>query len=167
MDKIIRYSFIFIAALLLQILVFNNVPAIGLISPYFYLIFILMLPETTPKTVVLFLSFIMGLIIDLSITSLGVHASACVMMAFARPWVLRILAPRIGYETNNIPILAYFGTPWALKYTFACVTIHHAMLYFCFTFSLQSFGFLFIKMLINIALTVMLIILTEYFVIKK
>ncbi len=167
MDKIVRYSIIFIAVILLQILVFNNIPAIGLISPYLYLIFILMLPVTMSPTVILFLSFITGLIIDLSINSLGVHASASVMMAFVRPWILRVLAPRIGYETNNIPILAYFGPAWALKYTLACVTVHHAMLYFCFTFSLESFGFLFIKMLINIALTVMIIILTEFFVIKK
>ena len=44
MEKITRYSIIFIALMLLQILIFNNIPAIGMISPYLYLAFILMLP---------------------------------------------------------------------------------------------------------------------------
>lgn len=167
MEKITRYAILFIVLMLLQILIFNNIPAIGVISPYIYLTFILILPVTMSPTIVLFLAFITGLIIDLSINSLGVHASATVLMAFIRPTILKVLAPRIGYESNNIPILKNFGLTWALKYIIPCVAVHHILLYLCFTFTFDGLGFMFIRMLINIVLTVFVIILTEIFVIKR
>lgn len=167
MEKITRYSIIFIALMLLQILIFNNIPAIGMISPYLYLAFILMLPVNMSETVVLLLGFFTGFMVDISINSLGVHASATVMMAAVRPTVLRILAPRIGYESNNIPILSTFGLAWMLKYIIPCVAIHHITLYLCFTFTFEDLGFLFFRMLINIVLTVFVIVLSEYFVFKR
>lgn len=167
MEKLTRYSIIFIVLILFQILILNNVPAIGLISPYLYLAFILMLPVVTSQTLVLLLAFISGLLIDLSISSPGVHASACVMMAFVRPGLLKIFAPRIGYEKNNIPIVKYFGIFWTTKYVLTSIAIHHIVLYFCFTFSLEDFGFLFVKMILNIFLTVFIIILSEIFIFKE
>ncbi|MBP5584393.1 MAG: hypothetical protein J6X43_10690 [Bacteroidales bacterium] len=167
MEKITRYFIVFVVLELLQILVFNNVSAIGQIAPYLYVGFILVLPVTFSKTLLLLLAFVSGFLIDLSINSLGVHACATVMMAFARPTVLTWLSPRVGYESNNIPILRYFGLAWVLKYTSVCVAIHHIMLYFCFTLTFDDMGFMFIRMLINVFLTVLVIIVTEYFVIKR
>ncbi|MBO7124978.1 MAG: hypothetical protein J6V74_03945 [Bacteroidales bacterium] len=167
MEKITRYIIVFFILEVLQIFVFNNVSAIGQIAPYLYVGFILILPVTMSPTIVLLLAFLSGFMIDLSINTLGVHASATVMMAFARPTVLKLLAPRIGYESNNTPILKYFGLPWVLKYTSVCVTIHHIMLYFCFTLTFEDAGFMLIRMLINVFLTVLVIIITEYFVIKR
>lgn len=167
MERITRYCIVFIVLELLQILIFNNVSAIGQIAPYLYVGFVLVLPVTLSPTIVLLLAFLSGFLIDLSINSLGVHASATVMMAFARPTILTWLSPRVGYESNNIPILRYFGLPWVLKYTSVCVAIHHIMLYFCFTLTFEDVGFMFVRMLINVALTVLVIIVTEYFVIKQ
>ena len=167
MERITRYIIVFIVLELLQILVFNNISAIGMIAPYLYVGFVLVLPVTLSPTIVLLLAFLSGFLIDLSINSLGVHASATVMMAFARPTILTWLSPRVGYESNNVPILRYFGLAWVLKYTSVCVAIHHIMLYFCFTFTFEDMGFMFIRMLINVFLTVLVIIVTEYFVIKR
>ncbi|MBR5433389.1 MAG: rod shape-determining protein MreD [Bacteroidales bacterium] len=167
MEKITRYTIIFIVLMLLQMLIFNNIPAIGMISPYIYLVFILLLPVNMSKTLVLLLGFFSGLLIDVSVNSLGVHASATVMMAAVRPTVLNILAPRIGYESNNIPLLATFGTAWALKYITSCVAVHHITLYICFTFTFSDLGFMFLRMLINICLTVFVIMLSEIFVFKR
>lgn len=167
MENISRYTIIFISLILLQILVFNNIPAIGMISPYIYLAFILILPVNISPILLLLLAFLSGVLVDLSITSYGVHSFSTVMMAALRPTILKILAPRIGYESNNTPLLSHFGTSWALKYITLCVAIHHISLYFCFTFTFSDLGFTFIRMLLNIALTVFVIILSEIFVFKK
>lgn len=167
MDKIVRYGIIFLCVILLQILIFNNIPAIGMISPYLYLLFILVLPVNLSQTLVLFLSFIIGLIVDLSFTTPGVHACASIWLALCRPTILRIMQPRQGYEANNVPIVANFGTPWALRYIAVCVLVHHIVLYFCFLFTVEGLGFTFIRMCINVLLTVLVIYISEKFVIKK
>jgi hypothetical protein len=44
-------------------------------------------------------AFLLGITVDMFVDTPGVHTSASVFMAFVRPFVLRILAPRDGYET--------------------------------------------------------------------
>lgn len=167
MEFVGKYIIRFVVLMLLQILVFNNIPAIGMISPYLYVAFILLLPVSMSPSLVLLMAFATGFIIDLSINSLGVHASAMTMMAVFRPKILDIMAPRIGYEANNEPLMSVFGFGWAARYTLACVAIHHIMLYFCFTFTVENISFMFVKVLINIILTVLIILITEKFIIKK
>ena len=167
MENLTKYIILFVSLMLLQMLVLNNVSAVGLTAPYLYLAFILMLPVNTSPTLVLFLSFITGLTIDLSLSSLGVHSFATVAMAAVRPYILKWMAPRIGYERNNAPLLKNFGILWAIKYNASCVAIHHIVLYYCFTFSFEDAGFLFIRMVINIILTVFLIILSQVFIFRK
>lgn len=157
----------FVAIVILQIFILNNVSAIGMTAPYLYLAFVLMLPINLSPTFGLFLAFCIGFIEDLSIGSLGVHSCATVMMAAVRPTILRIMAPRGGYERNNIPLMKNFGVMWALKYVFVSVLIHHIVLYYCFSFSLEDAGFLVIRMLINVILTTFLILLSQLFVFKK
>lgn len=167
MEKIVRYSIIFLCVLLLQVLIFNNIPAIGMISPYLYLLLILVLPVNLSPTLILFLSFVVGFFVDLSVNSLGVHSCASVAMAFVRPTVLKLLQPRQGYEANPTPIIANFGATWALKYLFACVTIHHIVLYFCFTFLSEQIGFMMVRMCINIFLTMLVLFVCEQFILRK
>lgn len=167
MENGTRYFIIFFVLMALQIFILNNVSAIGMTAPYLYVAFVLMLPINLSPTFVLLLSFFVGLIEDLSISSLGVHSCAMVFLAFVRPTILKLMAPRGGYERNNIPLLKYFGFVWALKYVFVSVLIHHLVLYFCFSFSLDDAGFLFVRMLINVFLTVLLILLSQLFVFKK
>lgn len=167
MDKIVRYSIIFACVFLLQVLIFNNIPAIGMISPYLYLLFILVLPVNMAPTIVLLLAFIIGFLVDLSISSLGVHSCASITMAAIRPTVLKLLQPRLGYEANNTPIIANFGSAWVLKYLFACVTMHHFVLYLCFTFLSENIGFMLIRMCINILLTILVLYVSEKFILRK
>lgn len=167
MENITRYILMFLALMALQIFILNNVSAIGMTAPYLYIAFILMLPINLSPTFVLFLAFCVGIIEDLSIGSLGVHSCATVTMAAMRPTILRIMSPRGGYERFNVPLMKSFGIMWALKYVLACVFIHHIVLYFCFSFSLEDASFLFIRMLINVCLTAFLILLSQFFIFKK
>ena len=75
----------FITLFALQILIFNNIPIFGYSIPYVYVIFILLLPFEINKVFLLILGFISGIIIDFSTNSPGVHASATLTLAFARP----------------------------------------------------------------------------------
>src|ERR1700739_3319163 len=74
----------FIILVLLQVLIVKNIN-LGRYFIFFpYVLFILLLPFNTPKPLVLFASFVLGLCIDAFYNTQGMHASACVLMAFAR-----------------------------------------------------------------------------------
>ncbi len=99
-NRILRFSLIFILLILLQVLLFNNIQFSGYVNPYVYIMFILLLPVEIPSWLLLIISFFTGLIIDLFTGTPGMHTSATVLAGFVRPYVLRIISPRDGYEAR-------------------------------------------------------------------
>ena len=159
--------FRFFTLLVLQIFILNNVPLLGYSSPYIYVLFIIMLPFEIPNALLLILAFITGILVDFSTNSPGVHAGATLMCAYLRPYVLRKLSPRNGYDINTSPMLAHYGLIWFLKYSLFCVTVHHVVLYFNLSFTVEDSFFLIIRAIINVFFTMLLIILSQYFVYRK
>ena len=90
----------FIFLVLFQVLVLDNIQLGGYLNPFMYVLFILLMPFETPGWVLLFSAFLLGGSIDLFEHTPGMHASAAVFMAFLRPAVLKLIAPREGYEPN-------------------------------------------------------------------
>ena len=74
-NNLLKYSLIFIVSVLLQVLVLNHILIFRMISPFYYLIFLLLLPYDTPRAMLIFLGFILGLSIDAFTNTLGVHAA--------------------------------------------------------------------------------------------
>ena len=73
-----------IALLLLQILVLNNIYLGSSINPFLFILIIMMLPTSTPKIAMLFISFACGLIIDIFSNVPGLHAFSCTLLGFCR-----------------------------------------------------------------------------------
>ena len=112
---------------------------------YIYPLIIILLPLSTSRSAVLIISFVLGLIIDFFYQSLGVHASALVLLAFLRPYILAILEPRGGYRADNTPNSSNYGLSWFLSYS-ALMLLIHLLTYF----SIDAFSLLFIvKILVN------------------
>ena len=130
---IIINSIRFIGLLLLQVLVLNNVNFFGYINPYIYIIFILTFPFTGNRSLLIFLSFLLGLSIDFFGDSGGVHAAASVFIAYIRPIVLKF-AFGISYEYNavNLNKVAFNER---IIYITVLVILHHFVL-----FSLEIFN---------------------------
>ena len=106
------------------------------ISVLFYPILIALLPMKTPRSALLLLGLLLGVVIDLFYDSLGVHASACVFIAFMRPLILQFLEPRGGYPVNANPTMRDFGVVWFMQYSGSLLLLHLTF-YFCvevFTF---------------------------------
>jgi len=56
------------------------------------------LPLRIPNWVTLIIAFITGFTIDVFSDTLGMHAAACTLIAFVRPFILRSLTPQYGPE---------------------------------------------------------------------
>jgi rod shape-determining protein MreD len=163
LGKILANIARFLLLVLLQGLILNNFTLFqGLAIPYLYVLFLLMLPIETPRWLQLIIGLATGLTIDMFTNTMGMHASACVLLAYLRPLVLKAIAPRDGYEFGQKASIAEFGIGWYLRYAVLLVVTHHAWLLFVEVFSLRDAGYTALRVLLSSAFTLLLIVLAQY-----
>ena len=123
----------FIILVLVQVLIFNHINFLGYITPYIYILFIILSPANNNRTLFVFLAFLLGLSVDLFSDSGGVHAAACVTVAYIRPVFLKFSFGTV-YDYQSIKFDQIdFGNK--LTYFSALVIIHQLIM-----FSLEIFN---------------------------
>lgn len=162
-NSILRFSLIFILLMLLQVLIFNNIQFSGYVNPYIYIMFILLLPVEIPSWLLLLLSFTTGLIMDFFSGSPGMHSSATVLAGFVRPYILRIVSPRDGYESRSEPSMMSYGFRWFLSYTILVVLVHHTVLFYLEVFRFADFFRTMLRVLLSSLFTVTFISVIEFY----
>lgn len=141
MNSAVLYNIIrFVILLLTQIVIFNNINLFGYINPYPYILFVLLYPVNSNRPAFLIASFLLGLILDFFTNSGGVHASACLILAYVRPTFFKF-AFGLSYEYQTIKINDRLSPE---RFTFILISIftHHFVLFmlefFKFTFILDA-----------------------------
>jgi rod shape-determining protein MreD len=162
-NSIFRYGLIFVLLILLQVLLFNNIQFSGYINPYIYVMFILLLPVEIPAWLMLLLSFATGVIIDYFSGSPGVHSSATVLAGFVRPYVLRVISPRDGYESGTSPSMLNYGFRWFLTYTLVIILVHHTALFYLEVFRFTDFFRTMLRVLLSSLFSIIFILLIEFY----
>ncbi|MCK5067081.1 MAG: rod shape-determining protein MreD [Bacteroidales bacterium] len=157
----------FLVVVLFQVLVMDNVMINGYMVPYIYLLFILLMPFETPRWLQLLAGFALGLTMDLFSNTLGMHIAATVLAAFARSYMLDLLAPRDGFEPDSFPRIHYYGFLWFLKYTLVIIFIHHLALFYLEVFQLKEFLSTLFRVILSSMLSASTIVLSQYFVFRK
>lgn len=158
-----RYLFNFVAFVLLQVLLLNNLQFSGYLNPYLYVLFIITLPFSTPRWVLLLLGFGTGITIDIFMNTFGIHAAATVFMTFLRPYILNSFSPRDGYEPGTRPVPSDYGFGWFFKYTVLMVVAHHLFLFFVEVFSFENFGATLWKSILSSIVSVLFIFIAMLF----
>src|SRR5206468_10630700 len=98
MSRVIIINIIrFFVLVFMQVFLLKNVTLYNLSTPYFYIMFILLLPFETPNLLLFALSFILGLTIDAFYDTPGLHAAACVVLAFVRTLFISIYVQKDGF----------------------------------------------------------------------
>lgn len=162
-NSILRFGLIFILLILLQVLLFNNIQFSGYVNPYVYIMFILLLPVEIPSWLLLLISFATGLTVDFFSGSTGMHTSATVLAGFVRPYVLRIVSPRDGYEPGSDPSMLIYGFRWFFSYTLLIVLIHHTALFYLEVFRLADFFRTMLRVLLSSLFSISFILLIEFY----
>lgn len=162
-NSFIRFGLIFILLILFQVLLFNNIQFSGYVNPYVYIMFILLLPIEIPSWLMLLLSFFTGLMIDFFSGSHGMHTSATVLAGFVRPYVLRLVAPRDGYESGPDPSMIIYGFRWFLTYALLIVLVHHTALFYLEVFRFADFFRTLLRVLFSSVFSVAFILLIEFY----
>ncbi len=157
----------FLVFTLLQILVFNNFVLYNTAFCYFYIGFLLFLPFDVGKIWYLMIGFVTGLFIDIFNDTLGVHAAACVVVAYIRPYWQGINTPRGGYENLEVPNIKTLGFQWFFAYAFPLIFIHHSILFFTEAGNFQYFFHKLLKILSSSILSFSFLVIYQYLFVRR
>lgn len=157
MLTVIQNTVSFIILVLTQVLVLNNIQFLGFINPYIYILFILSLPVRLPRWLTLVFGFALGIIIDAFSNTLGMHAFASVLIAYARSFVIKLFTA-IDEGNNPTPSFHSFGVGAYVKYVFVLVFLHHASLFFLEAFSFSHFWLILFKTVLSSIISVLIIL---------
>jgi cell shape-determining protein MreD len=152
----------FIFLILFQVLILNNIQFSGYINPYFYIYFILLLPFETPRWLLLLSAFLLGISLDAFTNTYGLNASACVLMAFVRPFVISAISTGTEFMIGHSPSLKNQGMKWFAYYSILLVLIHHFALFYLEIFRFNEFFQTLLRVLLSSVFTLLLIFLAEY-----
>lgn len=158
----------FVVLVLLQGLILNSVNLWdGMAIPYLYILFLLMLPFETPRWLELLIGLVLGLTIDMFTNTIGMHASACVLIAYIRPLYLKAIAPRDDYEFGQRPSIQDLGLSWFLKYAIVLIFVHHLWLFYVEVYSFRGFFSTLLRVVLSSAFTLVLILISQYLIMTR
>lgn len=167
MNRIIRQTALFVFFVLIQVLVLNKIELGGGTQIMIYPLFVLLLPVGINVFLLLFLSFLLGLSIDALSNTYGLHASAVLIVAFFRPIIFKLTAPRDGYEQIYSTNIYSMGFSWMMKTLGLLLLIHHFWFFLLELFKLDDTLFLLQKTALSLPMSFGICILLQYLFIKK
>lgn len=162
-----KYVIMFIVLVLVQVLILNNIQFSGLINPYVYILFILLLPFNTPGYMLLLLSFLVGISVDIFTNTAGINAGASVLLGFARPALARLITSREIIEKGGMPGLKQIGFASFLKYVTIAVVIHHFFLFYAESFSFVDFFETFLRTILSSVFSIVIILGSQFIIFKN
>jgi hypothetical protein len=152
----------FIGIFALQILIISHLEISYYINPYIHLLFLLTLPNSIPFAALLSVGFFSGLFLDMFLNTTGLHASASVLIAFFRPFILGILTPKGSYEATQNPNINYPGLSWFVGYLLLNTFIYCLYFFMLEIFSFREFGKTLLKIILSTIFSVLLMTMIAY-----
>ncbi|MDR0829726.1 MAG: rod shape-determining protein MreD [Prevotellaceae bacterium] len=158
MSENVKISLQFALFALLQVLIFNQIHLFGLGCVFVYCYFIITLPFNRKQGWVIFLGFLLGAIIDIFTQGYGIHAFATTLIAYLRPYIVKIFVNAPDWETlkksSNIHDVSFF-------YIATLIVIHHFTLFILEAFSFKLFFVVIYKTFISSILTIIFVLLVR------
>lgn len=151
----------FLLLVLLQVFIVDRVQLNVYINPYIYILFILLLPMDIPKWALILLAFITGLSIDFFSGVLGIHAAACVFIAFLRPGIIKLVGEKEDAEPGLEPNIRNFGFLWFITYVGLMVFLHHLVLFYIEVFRFNELLNTMLRVLASSLVSVLLILIIQ------
>jgi rod shape-determining protein MreD len=162
----INIAFLFIGLVLLQIVVLNNINFMGYINPFYYIIFIFLYPIKKVDSALIFLSFFLGLSIDIFSNTGGINAFSTLFIAYMRIPILKsVIGKReIDYSTTSLIKLPFYKL---FLFVVILTFIHHFIVFSLEYFKWSNFGIIILKTFLTSIFTIILIMISFTFISRK
>ncbi len=167
MNQLVKNILRFVFLLLVQVLVLNQIEIGFGIQLMIYPLFILLLPVDTSISGLLLLAFLLGISIDAMSNTYGLHASSLLMVAYFRPIIFKLFAPRDGYDPLLETNLITMGYKWFINTFGILLLMHHLWFFMLEMFTLNEFAFILQKTALSVPLSFLLCMLVQYLFMNK
>ena len=157
----------FLLLVFMQVFLLKNVTFYNLATPYFYILFILLLPFEVPNFLLFILSFTLGLVIDAFYDTPGLHAAACVLLAFVRILFISITVQKDGFDNEPEPTLSIMGFRWFFTYALVLTLCHHFFLLNLEAFSISELEYTLGRVVLSSIFTVFLMLVSGLLFFKR
>ncbi|QGW29557.1 rod shape-determining protein MreD [Phnomibacter ginsenosidimutans] len=164
MSEPVKQIIRFILLVLVQALVLNHMPALHrFVTPYLYFLFLIWLPFNVSRPWMLILGFITGFALDLFTKTPGLHASACLWLAYMRTPLLKLLLPGETKElkTGSSPSVRSMGLTTYILFVVMLTLFHHVWLVMLEWMSFGTFLYFLGKVLFTTLASLLLILIAE------
>lgn len=128
---------------------------------FIYIAFLLFLPIQLPPVILLLMGFTTGITIDTFYDTAGIHAGACVLLTYVRPYVLRFLTPRDDYDANDSVNVRLMGWGWFVTYALVLIFLHHLVLFFLELGGVKALGFTLLKVVASTLYTFTVVVILQ------
>lgn len=152
---------------LAQGLIFGQLEFGAGIHPMIYPFFILLLPFDMSPLLLMVMAFITGISVDFFMNTFGLHASAAVLVAYIRPELYRLFAPRDGYDALKEPTAIEYGYKWFLYVAGIATIIHHAWFFLLEHFKLSDWFIVLQKTFLSFIVTMFILFVVQILFFKK
>ena len=169
MSTLVKNIVRFILFILVQFFVLDRIHLHQMATPYIYFLFILWLPFRISRAWLMVIAFITGYTLDSFRHNPGFHAAACVLIAYIRPFLVNILIPQEGADTNyEEPSIKSMGgfAPYMIFVT-VLTFIHHSWLFLLEAWQFGNIWYFLVKTVLSTAISLLLIIITELLFVRK
>lgn len=136
----IKFTFLFVILILLQVLVCNNILLFGIAVPFLFIYFIIVLPLNVGINALMCLAFMMGFLVDLFSDTLGLNCMACLLLSVLKKPFFYAYMPKEDRLAVASPSISVMGWPNYLKYVLSLSGAFCLMIFGLELFSFASFG---------------------------
>ncbi len=147
--------------LFVQIFLLRNLNYYNLSTPFIYILFILVLPFRIPNLLLFILAFLTGLTMDAFYDTIGVHTSACAVLALVRILFISVSVNRDAFDEPE-PSLGNMGFKWFTLYALICIFMHHLVVFFLEAFKFNELIYTLSRALISVVFSLFIILLVEF-----
>jgi len=145
----------------IQVLFLRNMSFYNLATPFTYILFLLLLPFSTPNILLYLIAFGTGITLDAFYDTIGVHTAACVTLVFVRILFISVTVSRDNFDEPE-PSLGNMGFRWFSLYALLCTFAHHIVLFFLEAFKLTELSYTLLRCVLSGIFTLFTVLLVEF-----
>lgn len=150
----------FVGLVLLQVLVLNHVHILGYATPFFFIYFLLRYDSGVGRSTLMLWGFFLGLFVDIFCNTPGINAATATLMAFTREPIIRLVTLK-EMEEDFAPSILSMGFSSYFKYVLICTLLFCCVVEMMETFSFFNWRQLGLRVISDLAITLVCIFCAE------
>jgi hypothetical protein len=167
MNVIVINTARFVLFVFLQIFIFNQIEFGFGIHLLMCPLYIMLLPFEINIITLMIIAFGMGAFVDVFSNTYGLHASSLLLMAYFRPSIFKLFAPRENYDVLKKPTFLDMGQLWFFSTFGTLPLIHNVWFFMLEAFSFSGFFYSIQKVILSFIFIYFLSLLLQILLVKR